>query len=85
MKDEFDRHFGGRNFKVVADLRETRYISSVGIGCFISAYTTAIKNGGRLVFMAASPDVHEVFALVGLTQIMRFVGDAKAAVECFQA
>jgi anti-anti-sigma factor len=81
LKDEFDRLFGGQNFKVVADLRDTQYISSVGVGCFISAYTTTIKNGGRLIFLATSRDVREVFELVGLTQIMRFVEDEKTAIE----
>lgn len=83
LKEKFDRLFNERKFKVVADLKNTLYISSVGIGCFISAYTTAIKHGGRLVFVATSKNVREVFELVGLTQIMRFVEDEKTAIEQF--
>ena len=37
-------------YRIVVNLRETRYISSAGFGCFISSLDTAMKNEGDIIF-----------------------------------
>ena len=80
----FDQAFAKGIYRLVVDLKDLEYISSDGLGCFISSYVTAIKHGGRMVLVGPSPDVREVFQLVGLTQILRFADDGEAALRLLQ-
>ncbi|HKS16974.1 MAG TPA: STAS domain-containing protein [Planctomycetota bacterium] len=66
-------------FKIVVNLRDAKYISSAGFGCFISALDTAMKNGGDLIFAAVPKEIHEVFVILGLAKILRFSDDEKQA------
>lgn len=66
-------------FRIVVNLKDARYISSAGFGCFISALDTAMKNGGDLVFAGVPKDIHEVFTILGLAKILRFADDEKQA------
>ena len=68
-------------FRIVVNLRDAKYISSAGFGCFISALDTAMKNGGDLIFAAVPKEIHEVFVILGLAKILRFADDEKQAVE----
>jgi anti-anti-sigma factor len=71
-------------YKVVVNLKGTRYISSAGFGCFISSLDTAMKNNGDLVFASTPPEIQDVFNILGLSKILRFADDAKSAVEQFK-
>jgi anti-anti-sigma factor len=71
-------------YKVVVNLKGTKYISSAGFGCFISSLDTAMKNNGDLVFAATPPEIQDVFNILGLSKILRFAEDEKAAVAQFR-
>ena len=71
-------------YKVVVNLKGTRYISSAGFGCFISSLDTAMKNNGDLVFASTPPEIQDVFNILGLSKILRFADDTKAAVAQFK-
>ena len=66
-------------FRIVINLRDAKYISSAGFGCFISALDTAMKNGGDLIFSAVPKEIHEVFVILGLAKILKFADDEKQA------
>ncbi len=70
-------------FKIVVNLRGTTYISSAGFGCFIGSLDTAMKNGGDIIFAATPPEIQDVFNILGLSKILRFAADEKAAVAQF--
>ena len=67
-------------YKIVVNLRETKYISSAGFGCFISSLDTAMKNNGDIVFASTPPEIQDVFNILGLTKILRFADDEKEAI-----
>ena len=67
-------------FKIVVSLRDTKYISSAGFGCFISSLDTAMKNNGDIVFASTPPEIQDVFNILGLTKILRFAEDEKEAI-----
>ena len=71
-------------YKIVINLKATKYISSAGFGCFISSLDTAMKNNGDLVFAATPPEIQDVFNILGLSKILRFADDEKAALALFQ-
>jgi anti-sigma B factor antagonist len=56
-------------YKIVADLSGLQYISSAGAGVFIGALAMAQENAGNIVISSPTEAVHEVFDLLGLTQI----------------
>ena len=71
-------------YKVVVNLKGTKYISSAGFGCFISSLDTAMKNNGDLVFASTPPEIQDVFNILGLSKILRFADDTKAALAQFK-
>src|SRR5574341_798792 len=79
LKAAFDQIFKRKVYQVVINLEKTRYVASSGIGCIIGGFTTAIKNGGRLVMAAAPLQVMEVLSLIGLAGVLRFSKDEASA------
>lgn len=75
IQDVFKR----KVYKLIINLRGARYISSAGYGCFISSLETAMKQKGDIVFAAVPHDIRDVFNILGLTRILRFADDEKAA------
>ena len=71
-------------YKIVVNLKATKYVSSADFGCFISSLDTAMKNNGDLVFAATPPEIQDVFNILGLSKILRFAEDEKAALTHFK-
>lgn len=59
-------------YKVLVNLKDTKYISSAGFGCFISSIDTAMKNNGDIVFVSTPPEIKDIFDILGLSKILRF-------------
>lgn len=83
MKDGFDQFFARKIYKIVVNLSDAKYVSSTGVGCVIGAYTTTIKNNGRLVFCSTPLQILEIFRVIGLGQILRFAKDEASALDEF--
>ena len=83
VKAAFDEIFNRKVFQVVVNLERTKYVASSGIGCLIGGFTTAIKNGGRLVMASTPLQVMEVLTLIGLDGVLRFAKDEASALEQF--
>ena len=81
LKAAFDGIFARRIYRVVLNLSKCQYLSSSAIGCLIGGYTTAIKNGGKLVLAGTPLQVMEVLRLIGLGEVLRFVPDEPAALQ----
>ena len=71
-------------YKIVVNLKNCKYISSAGFGCFISSLDPAMKNNGDLVFAATPPEIQDVFNILGLSKILRFADDARSALTHFK-
>jgi len=83
LKAAFDEIYSRKIYQVVVNLERTRYVASSGIGCLIGGFTTAIKNGGRMVMAATPLQVMEVFTLIGLKDVLRFARDELSALDHF--
>jgi anti-sigma B factor antagonist len=83
LKAAFDKIFGKGIYRVVVNLEKTKYVASSGIGCLIGGFTTAIKNGGRLVLAATPLQVMEVLRLIGLESVLRFAKEEQSALAHF--
>jgi anti-anti-sigma factor len=83
LKAAFDQIFSKKIYQVVINLEKTRYVASSGIGCLIGGFTTAIKNGGRMVMAATPLQVMEVLNLIGLSNVLRYAKDEASALDQF--
>ena len=79
LEETLAQLFSLKHYKVVVDLTGVQYISSAGAGVFIGALSEAHEHGGNIVLLNPTPNVCEVFELLGLTQIFHVVYDQKAA------
>ena len=60
-------------FKIHIDCSKLSYISSAGLGVFISFLEALKSGGGKFVFSGMSESVFRVFELLGLPQIMTII------------
>ena len=83
MEKTINDLFDNGTYRLVVDLSKLDYISSAGAGVFIGAIGTAQENDGNIVLMRPSPNVKEVFDLLGLSQIFPFAADVEGAQKLF--
>jgi anti-sigma B factor antagonist len=75
--------FEDNQYRIIVDISGLDYISSAGAGVFIGAIGTAQENDGNIVLMKPTPNVKEVFDLLGLSQIFTFAETREAAIRAF--
>lgn len=75
MKDALAK----KNYKIVIDCSELQYISSAGLGVFVSYIEDIKSNKGTLVFFDMTDKVYNVFQILGLDQIIKIVGSREEA------
>jgi anti-sigma B factor antagonist len=79
LDEAINNLFEQGTYKIVADLSGLEYISSAGAGVFIGALAMAQENGGNIVISSPTENVHEVFDLLGLTQIFKIADSPEDA------
>jgi anti-sigma B factor antagonist len=75
--------FNKNQYNMVVDLSGVEYISSAGAGVFIHALNESHEHKGNIVLMKPTPNVREVFDLLGLTLFFQIVDDKAAAMGHF--
>ena len=83
LEKTISEFFDQNIYRVIVDLSKLDYISSAGAGVFIGAIGTAQENEGNIVIVKPSPNVKEVFDLLGLSQIFTFAETREAALKEF--
>lgn len=83
LESLFEKHFEKGDHRFVVDIRRLEYISSAGAGVFIGAVGTCQDHDGNIVLVQPSPDVKEIFEMLGVFQIFPVVADRTQAVEIF--
>jgi anti-sigma B factor antagonist len=71
-------------YKFHIDCTSLRYISSAGLGVFISFMDELYVNDGKFVFSGMSENIHKVFQLLGLEQLMTIVKRREDVENAFQ-
>ncbi len=69
-----------KHLRIVLELSKLTYIASAGVGCFIASAQKWKTAGGNLQLATPSPNVGEVFAILGLEQVFTIHRDLAAAV-----
>jgi len=66
------------------DFMRVKYISSAGLGVFISYLDELAQKDGRFIFSDANEAVFDVMELLGLNQIVPVVNHAEDAASMFE-
>lgn len=70
-------------YKIIVDFKELSYISSAGLGVFMSVIGDVKGNNGDIVLMDMPPKIYKVFDLLGFTEIFTIVDTEDAAIQAF--
>jgi anti-anti-sigma factor len=72
-------------YRIIVNLKEMAYISSTGVGCFLSMIDAADSHSGGVVLVQVSPEVRNAFNILGLSEMVRFADSTQAAAALLQA
>jgi anti-sigma B factor antagonist len=75
---------GGGGTKIVMDCRDLQYVSSSGLGAFISG-GKQLGTGGKLVFAALNHHVQTLFEMAGIANLFSICGTKEDALRQFGA
>lgn len=75
---------GAGRTRIVVDCQNLTYISSAGLGVFMSFIEEVREQGGDIKVAALQPKVESVFEVLGFSEIFDISADAGAAIARFQ-
>ncbi|MBN1807812.1 MAG: STAS domain-containing protein [Planctomycetes bacterium] len=84
LEEEINGLFAEGIYRLVVEISGVDYISSAGAGVFIGAITEAQENSGDIVLVNPTPNVLDVFDLLGLTQIFSICKTREEALGAFR-
>ena len=76
---EFVRHCAGDNVRVLVDLSEVDYISSIGVQMLVNAANSIAGRGGKMALLNPQPSVLDVLDLTGILQVISIYSDLDSA------
>ena len=68
-----------RPARVVLDLSDLTFISSLGLGALVEFRRGLVRNGGQVWLAAPSPQIHELLEMSGLLAIFPVASSVSAA------
>jgi anti-sigma B factor antagonist len=77
---QFVRHCDGENARVLVDLSDVSFLSSVGIPMLVNTARSVVKRGGKIAFLRPSENVIRVLDLVGVPQVIPIYDDLDSAI-----
>jgi len=70
--------------KIIIDLKELDYISSIGLGVIIGYLEEVREKGGDIkIYLKDNPVIKEIFEITGFPKIMSFFESIDEAVKSF--
>lgn len=71
-------------YRIIVDFNALSYISSAGLGVFMSVIGDVKNNNGDIILMKMPPKIYKVFDLLGFTEIFTIVDDEQTALNSFK-
>ena len=71
------------HLRLIADCRKLSYISSAGLGVFMSFIEEIREKGGDIKLSGIEPKVYQVFEVLGFHELFDIVDSVDAAVALF--
>ncbi len=76
---EFVRHCAGENVRVLVDLTNVNYISSIGIPMLVNCAKSVSKYGGKMALLNPQRSVAGILELAGIPLIIPIYLDLESA------
>lgn len=70
IENQFYAHCAGENPRVLVDLSDLEFLSSIGIRLLILNAKSVSSRGGRMVLLGPSPEVRSILEVTGITMII---------------
>lgn len=83
LEKTFNRLIEEKNYKVIVNFEELKYISSAGLGVFMAYIETMRENSGDIKFAKMKDDIYNIFDLLGFPVLYEFFKEEKDALEKF--
>lgn len=71
------------NRSLVIDLRKVNYVNSSGLGALIAAYSSYVKNGGKVKLAGLSNNVQNLLVVTKLINIFDVFDSTEEAIQSF--
>jgi anti-sigma B factor antagonist len=79
-----ETEFQAGHFQIVVECSRLNYISSAGLGVFMSYIEEIREAGGDIKICGLSPKVYQVFEILGFAALFDIVPDMAAAMQKYQ-
>src|SRR5574341_2143363 len=76
---EFVRQCAGEHVRVLVDLSEVEYISSIGVHMLVNAANSIARRDGKMALLSPRRKVMDVLELTGISQIISIYTDLETA------
>lgn len=83
--DALSNALQGTQKHLLIDCQELRYISSAGVGVLLSTLHACTEKQIRIIFCGLQPKIKNVFAILGLEQIITQATTQEEALQHIQA
>ena len=70
FEEELTRLVGQGKHKIKLDLEKLTYIDSTGVGLLLATYRHVRQHGGALVVENLSPEISNIFNLLGFSRLL---------------
>ena len=84
LDDAFKEALQNEEKKIATDLTKLDYISSAGLGVFISYLEEFTNKNIRLVLFGINDSVKQVFDVLGLEKLLKIVSSKEEAIDAFE-
>jgi len=79
------KHLEAGRVRIIVDCGKLTYISSAGLGVFMSFIEEIREQGGDIKLASISPKVYQVFEVLGFPELFQIEPDIPAAAARFHA
>lgn len=76
---DFVHHCTGANKRVLVDISDVNYISSIGIPMLVNTAKAVQNHGGRMALLSPQKNVMDVLEMVGVSHIIPVFYDLRSA------
>jgi len=83
LETVFNKLLDTKQFKVVVNFDDLKYISSAGLGVFMAYVETMRDNMGDIKFSNMKENVYNIFDLLGFPILYEFYKDENEAIKKF--
>ena len=76
---DFTHHCSGTHRRILVDLADVSYISSIGIPMLVNTAKAVQNHGGKMALLSPQKNVMDVLEMVGVSRIIRVFYDLRSA------